>query len=66
MQAAAEERQSPSDLLSIHVRSGSGALVPLASVIDVRELAEPGSFNRFNRLRAITVSAGLKPGSQSG
>jgi multidrug efflux pump len=66
VQAGAEQRQSPSDLLSIHVRSGSGALVPLASVIDVRELAEPGSFNRFNRLRAITLSAGLKPGANLG
>jgi multidrug efflux pump len=41
-------------------------LLPLASVIDVRELAEPGSFNRFNRLRAITVSAGLKPDANLG
>lgn len=66
VQAAAAERQSPTDLLSIHVRSGSGVLVPLASVIDVRELAEPGSFNRFNRLRAITVSAGLIPDANLG
>jgi multidrug efflux pump len=66
VQAAAVERQTPDDLLAIHVRSGSGALVPLASVIDIRELAEPGSFNRFNRLRAITVSAGLKPGANLG
>jgi multidrug efflux pump len=66
VQAEAADRQSPSDLLSIQVRTGSGALVPLASVIDVRELAEPGSFNRFNRLRAITVSAGLKPEANLG
>ena len=66
VQAEATERQSPSDLLSIHVRSASGALLPLASVIDVRELSEPGSFNRFNRLRAITVSAGLKPDANLG
>jgi multidrug efflux pump len=66
VQAEAANRQSPSDLLSIQVRTGSGALVPLASVIDVRELAEPGSFNRFNRLRAITVSAGLKPEANLG
>ncbi|MEY3373102.1 MAG: hypothetical protein RLZZ537_1570, partial [Pseudomonadota bacterium] len=66
VQADAEQRRSPSDLLSMHVRTGSGQLVPLASVIDVRELAEPGSFNRFNRLRAITVSAGLKPEANLG
>src|SRR5690606_469289 len=26
------------------------------------ELAEPGTLNRFNRLRAITISAGIAPG----
>ncbi|GAB3001854.1 multidrug transporter [Arenimonas maotaiensis] len=66
VQAAAEGRRTPSDLLSINVRTASGALVPLASVVQVRELAEPGSFNRFNRLRAITVSAGLKPEANLG
>ncbi len=66
VQAAAEQRRSPSDLLAMHVRTGSGDLVPLASVIELREMAEPGSFNRFNRLRAITVSAGLKPEANLG
>jgi multidrug efflux pump len=66
VQAEAEKRQSPSDLLAIHVRTGSGQLIPLASVVTVRELAEPGSFNRFNRLRAITISAGLKPEANLG
>jgi multidrug efflux pump len=28
----------------------------------LRELAEPGSFNRFNRLRAITISGAVAPG----
>ena len=66
VQAAAEGRRTPADLLSINVRTASGALVPLASVVQVRELAEPGSFNRFNRLRAITLSAGLKPEANLG
>ncbi len=66
VQAAAEGRREPADLLSINVRTASGALVPMASVLQVRELAEPGSFNRFNRLRAITVSAGLKPDANLG
>jgi multidrug efflux pump len=44
------------------VRARSGDLVPLASVVTLSELAEPGSLNRFNRLRAITISAGLAPG----
>lgn len=66
VQAELDSRQSPSDLQAIYVRSSSGALVSLLSVVDSRELAEPGSFSRFNRLRAITVSAGLQPDANLG
>ena len=44
------------------MRSRSGQLIPLASVVTLSELAEPGTLNRFNRLRAITLSAGVAPG----
>ena len=36
--------------------------MPLSSLVTLTELAEPGSLNRFNRLRAITLSANLAPG----
>ncbi len=63
LQADAEGRTSPSDLHNLYVRSqASGELIPLANLVTLSELAEPASFNRFNRLRAITISAGLAPG----
>jgi multidrug efflux pump len=62
LQAAADERAIPTDLTNLYVRSRSGALVPLASVVKLQERAEAGSLGRFNRLRAITLSAGLAPG----
>jgi multidrug efflux pump len=62
LQAAAGERATPTDLSNLYVRSRSGALVPLASVVSVQERAEASSLGRFNRLRAITLSAGLAPG----
>jgi multidrug efflux pump len=63
LQAQPEDRGSPSDLQNLYVRSqASGQLVPLSSLVTLSELAEPGQFNRFNRLRAITISAGLAPG----
>src|SRR5690606_31117309 len=53
---------APSDLENLYVRSErSGELIPLSNLVTLSELAEPGSFNRFNRLRAITISAGLAP-----
>ena len=66
VQADRAARASPADLQAIHVRAGDGALVPLSNLVTLREIAEPGSLNRFNRLRAITVSAGLTPGYRMG
>ncbi|MBX3692302.1 efflux RND transporter permease subunit [Dokdonella sp.] len=63
MQAQRDDRAAPADLDNLYVRSQrSGELVPLANLVSLTELAEPGQLNRFNRLRAITLSAGLAPG----
>ncbi|HEU0152540.1 MAG TPA: efflux RND transporter permease subunit [Arenimonas sp.] len=63
LQAQQEDRGSPSDLANLYVRSTTtGELIPLSNLVTLTELAEPGQFNRFNRLRAITLSAGLAPG----
>ncbi|CAN5591732.1 efflux RND transporter permease subunit [soil metagenome] len=61
VQAGREGRASPADLAAIEVRSSSGALVPLSNLVSLSEIAEAGSLNRFNRLRAITLTAGLAP-----
>jgi len=61
LQAERAARATPSDLAAIQVRGRDG-LVPLSNLVKVSELAEPGSLNRFNRLRAITISAALAPG----
>jgi multidrug efflux pump len=62
VQAGREDRRTPSDLASLYVRSDAGELVPLASLVTIQEIAEAGELNRFNRLRAITISAGLADG----
>ena len=66
LQAERERRMTPSDLTDTFVRGRDGALVPLSNLVTLSEVAEPGSFNRFNRLRAITISAGLAPGYTMG
>jgi multidrug efflux pump len=40
----------------------SGQLIPLANVLATRETAGAATYNRYNRLRSITVSGGLAPG----
>src|SRR5690606_22161050 len=63
LQARQADRASPADLTSLYVRSQrSGELVPLSSLVTLTEVAEPGTLNRYNRLRAITIDAGLAPG----
>ncbi|MEH6420920.1 efflux RND transporter permease subunit [Pseudomonas sp. CGJS7] len=66
VQADRDLRASPADLSAIQVRARDGALVPLSNLVTLNELAEAGSLNRFNRLRAITISAGLAPGYTMG
>jgi multidrug efflux pump len=63
LQGHAEERATPTDLTSMYVRSDrSPALIPLSNLVQLQERSGPVQFNRFERLRAITISADLAPG----
>ncbi len=62
VQAGRDGRASPADLAAIRVRATSGELVPLSNLVTLSEVAEAGTLNRFNRLRSITITAGLAPG----
>jgi multidrug efflux pump len=66
LQAERTVRATPADLSAIQVRGSGGELVPLSNLVKIAELAEAGSLNRFNRQRAITISAGLAPGYRLG
>jgi multidrug efflux pump len=60
LQARENDRAAPSDLESIYVRSQtSNAMIPLANLVTIKETAGPQDYKRFDRLRAITISAGL-------
>lgn len=69
LQAEAGDRSNPRDLANIFVR-GSGAqserLIPLANLIQIQDMAGPTELNRYNRLRAITISANLVEGVSMG
>ena len=63
LQARPESRAAPASLENLYVRSGrSGELIPLSSLVTLSEVAEAGTLNRYNRLRAITISANLAAG----
>lgn len=65
-QARDEDRQTPSDLQNIFIRTanstdGNPALVPLSAILKARESAASAELRRYDRLPSITISAGLAP-----
>jgi multidrug efflux pump len=67
LQARRDQRSSPDDLTNVFVRSETtGTLIPLSNLITIETLAGPGSLNRYNRMRAVTITAMLAPGHALG
>lgn len=57
------EQSTPNDVQNIYVRSAqSRELIPLAAVVTIEPYADSPTLNRYNRVRAITIDAGLAPG----
>ena len=50
-------RLNPEDLTGYFVRSASGAMVPLSSLVTVSTGAAPASVEQFNQLNSATISA---------
>ena len=59
LQADIKNRQEPSNLNKVVVRSNSGKLVPLSSVATFYEESTFTSLNRYNRQRSVTITARL-------
>lgn len=57
-----EDFANPKDIANIYLASRSGELVPLDSLISLKEEATASRLNRYNRMRAITLSANLADG----
>lgn len=62
-----DQRRKPSDLTNIFVRSErTGALIPLSNLVVTQEGSSATSLARFNRLRSVTITAGLADGTTLG
>jgi multidrug efflux pump len=62
VQTDLERRRTIDDLNTLYVRSGSGALVPLSSVVTTTVRGDVPDRPRVDRLRAITLTMQLNPG----
>ena len=62
-----ETQRTPTNMENIYVRSDTtGKLIPLANLVTIQEYADSGTLNRYNRVRAITIEAGLADGYSLG
>ncbi|MGQ0589940.1 MAG: efflux RND transporter permease subunit [Sphingosinicella sp.] len=66
VQAEEGARATEANLAQIYVRSRTGQLVPLSNLVRARDAAGARDLGRYNKLRAITLSAGLAPGYSLG
>ncbi len=64
--AEKENRNEPSDLKSIFVRTKNGDMVQLDNLITMSEQSNPPQLYRFNRYVSATISASTAPGVSLG
>jgi multidrug efflux pump len=62
-----DDFRAPSKISNVYIRSDrSGELIPLDNLVTLREEATASSLNRYNRMRAITITGSLAPGYSLG
>jgi HAE1 family hydrophobic/amphiphilic exporter-1 len=66
VQADRAYRSDPKDLGQYYARTISGDMVPLASVVRVRETTAPQVISHFNLFRSATINGSAAPGFSSG
>jgi multidrug efflux pump len=65
-QVPREYRENPQRLGDFFVRSQTGEMVPLSSVVSIATNASPASIEQFNQLNSATISALPIPGVTTG
>jgi multidrug efflux pump len=60
LQGERDQQRTTTSLQNLYVRSShSGELIPLSSLVQLREVADASSLNRYNRVRSLTIEANL-------
>ncbi|SFD28884.1 efflux RND transporter permease subunit [Tropicimonas isoalkanivorans] len=66
IQADGDQRSQIEDISRLYVRSTSGEMVPLGTLIDVENILGPVLLNRYNMFRSATVTAVPAAGLSTG
>ena len=59
VQTAARGRATPENIDTIYVRGRNDAMIPLTSLVNVRESVSPRELNHFGQRRSATITANL-------
>ena len=65
-QVTRDDRDDPSDLKSIYVKSNKGQQISLDNLVSFEENNSPPTIYHFNRYKSATISSGLAPGKTVG
>jgi HAE1 family hydrophobic/amphiphilic exporter-1 len=66
VQADAEYRARPEDLLKLHVKNDRGEMVPYATFVTLERVYGPEQLTRYNMYTAAMINGGAAPGFSSG
>lgn len=66
LQADSDFREKPADIYKIFVKNNSGYMVPLSSVIEIKNIVGPYALTRYNMYPAITINGAARQGVSSG
>ncbi|PPE68374.1 efflux RND transporter permease subunit [Caldimonas thermodepolymerans] len=66
VQTEASGRSRPDDIERLFVRGRDNRMIPLSSLVRVREAVSPRELNHFNQRRSVSITANLAPGFSLG
>jgi multidrug efflux pump len=66
VQTSERGRATPEDIEKLFVRGRGDTMVPLSSLVKVREAVSPRELNHFNQRRSVSITANLAPGYSLG
>jgi multidrug efflux pump len=65
-QVQRSDRLTASQLEQYYIRTGAGELIPLSTIVSLREMVEPQQLKRFQQLNAVAITFAPRPGVSKG
>jgi len=66
LQGVEQDRSTVEDIYKIELKNNKGDMVPLRSLITIKETVGASSINRYNNYRSLTITGQSAPGYSSG